>query len=810
MTAKNQISHSSNNTASGAIASVREHPPQIFARSALCSSSCHTLRVQSHLNDIDIRYASTAIGSGETANSHAAVVPYLLQTKLALLIPAADTPHVIMASSGAFYVTEPSAVAPRRDDLSEETAWEPVTTMAQLDSVVEELGDKPALSWKATPEDEAFTSWTWAEYREQVRQFGKSLIAVGMDRFKSVNIMGFNSREWFVADLGCIAAGGLAAGVYTSSGPDAIQYQLKHSEAVVCVVGNPALLPRFTGVGDACPELKAIVMYNTVAEDITDEIRSAVGVDIHLWDDFMALGGEVEDAVLDERIAAQVPGNCCTLIYTSGTTGVPKAVMISHDNATWTARSLMQCLGGLTEDRQVSYLPLSHIAAQMLDLHGPMQNGMQVFFADPDALKGTLTTTLKAAKPTVFFGVPRVWEKLYAGLSRVPESVPFKHRHMAVGLGACRAAFVGAAPVSSEVLEFFKRIELPVLEVFGQSECTGPQTISTPASSPFGFQCKIGWTGVAMPGTEMKIVEGTEEVVYRGRHIMMGYMKNAEKSAEAIDEEGFLHSGDQGEIDSEGFLRITGRIKELIITAGGENIAPVPLEKAIKAALPCVSNAVVVGDRQRFLSVLLTLKTKPDATGQATGNELFAEALATSQEIGSAATTVEEAMSDYLWLEHLTAGIVEANKSAVSNAAKVKKWRLLARDFTVVGGELGPTLKLKRPVVHKKNAALIEEIYATAVAPPAATAAAPAAKAAAPPTAQSTGAGAAAGAGAGTSAARTSRAASGGGSSRRSSKVRVRASMVVRAGVASSPRRVFAPGREEAGDAAERENHRPP
>ena len=486
-----------------------------------------------------------------------------------------------------------------------------------------------------------------------------------------------------------------------------IKYQLTHSEAAVVVLDSAALLPRFKGIGAACPDLKCVVMYNTEKSDLKKKVRKAVGVPVYTWEEFMARGADVEDAALDERIAAQKPGNCCTLIYTSGTTGVPKAVMISHDNATWTARVTMECLGGRDEDREVSYLPLSHIAAQMLDLHGPMQCGLQIFFAFPDALKGTLPLTLKAAKPTVFFGVPRVWEKFYAALSPLPPAVPSAARHAAVGLDQCRAAYTGAAPIATEILEFFNSIDMPVLEVFGQSECTGPATLSTPESSKFGMQYKIGWTGVSLPGSTVRVSPDTQEVVYTGRHIMMGYMKNPEKTAETIDEEGFLHSGDQGELDADGFLRITGRIKELIITAGGENIAPVPIEKAIKKALPCVSNAVVIGDRQRFCSVLLTLKVAVDENGQPSGNELFGEALAESKAIGSSATTVEEAMDDPLWQAHIEAGIATANESAVSRAAKIKKWRLLPRDFTVTGGELGPTLKLKRPVVHEKNAAVI-------------------------------------------------------------------------------------------------------
>ena len=431
---------------------------------------------------------------------------------------------------------------------------------------MERLGDKPALQWMNAKSDTEFTGWSWRQYREQVQSFARSLVKVGMAPFQSVNIMGFNSRHWLVANVGAIAAGGMAAGVYTTSAPKAVAYQMKHSEAAVAVVDGVAQLGKFKPIVGDLPQLKALVVYNCteVPSDLKAALEAGGKVKVYTWDAFMGLGSEAQDGEVASRIAAAKPGNCCTLIYTSGTTGIPKAVMISNDNATWTAQQLAESIESSPSDRGVSYLPLSHVAAQILDIHVPMcmllllllllhtlsislylallppslasVTGSVVYFAFPDALKGTLGLTLKAAQPTVFFGVPRVWEKFMAALSAV--QAPPAAKRGAVGLGKCRVAYTGAAPTSPEVFTFFDSIGLPLFEVFGQSECTGPQCVNLPAIGDKPERRKVGTCGPALPGTEMRIVAETKEVVYRGRHIMMGYMKSPEKTREAIDSEG--------------------------------------------------------------------------------------------------------------------------------------------------------------------------------------------------------------------------------------------------------------------------------
>lgn len=282
----------------------------------------------------------------------------------------------------------------------------------------------------------------------------------------------------------------------------------------------------------------------------------------------------------------------------------------------------------------------------------------------------------------------------------------FKKVRLALGLDRCRFCFTGAAPIQMETLNFFGALGIPVDEVYGMSECAGPTTLGVPTARKFGSCGKI------MPGCEIKLEhqegrdkEGEGEICYRGRHIMMGYMNNPEKTRETIDADGWLHSGDVGRMDEDGFYYITGRIKELIITAGGENIAPVPIENALKEALPAISNCMMVGDKKKYNVMLVTLKTTALSDGTFT-NTLAAEAA-----LVSAAKTIQEAKDDESWVEYLENGRSYANDKAVSRASKVQKIAILPTEFSIEGGELGPTLKLKRHKVMEKYQDIIDALY---------------------------------------------------------------------------------------------------
>ncbi len=372
----------------------------------------------------------------------------------------------------------------------------------------------------------------------------------------------------------------------------------------------------------------------------------------------MKLGNEQTDQELDQRLKQIAINQCCHLVFTSGTTGPPKAAMLSHDNLTFTAK-VMNKVYQLKEkghERNVSYLPLSHIAASMMDMYVMMTCQGTTYFADKGALKGTLTSTLQEATPTLFFGVPRVWEKIQEkmlevgrankglkrqigqwakqtglehnknvlngmGLSmtselkyKIADKVVFQKVKTVLGLQKCKSFFVAAAPISMDTLEYFMSLDIIIYEIYGMSECTGPQT----------FNCKehqkIGSIGKTLPGCETKVAGKEDsnctigEILMKGRNVMMGYLDQPDKTKEAFSDSGYLRSGDLGIKDDLDFFKITGRAKEILITAGGENIAPIPIEDMIKKHLPCVANAMLIGDKKKFLSVLLTLKTEVDQT----------------------------------------------------------------------------------------------------------------------------------------------------------------------------------------------------
>ncbi|XP_067414181.1 long-chain-fatty-acid--CoA ligase ACSBG2 isoform X3 [Emydura macquarii macquarii] len=597
----------------------------------------------------------------------------------------------------------------------------PKTVHELFQESVKKYGDYFAL---ASKKGDKWIKLTYKQYYEECRKAAKSFIKLGLERFHGVGILGFNSAEWFIADIGAIFAGGFAVGIYTTNSPEACQYVAENCGANILVVENHKQLQKILEVQHKLPLLKAIIQYN---EELKEKRPN-----LYTWSEFMGLGNDVPDSQLEKIIDSQKPNQCCTLIYTSGTTGQPKGVMLSHDNITWTSLSAGRYVQLIpaTEQQElvISYLPLSHIAAQMIDIWLPITFGAQVFFAQPDALKGGLIDTLREVRPTAFMGVPRVWEKMQEkmksvgakssalrrkvaawakevglqtnlkrmnGYSELPmnfrlaRQLVYKKVRKGLGLDRCTKCYTGAAPITKETLEYFLSLNIPVYELYGMSESSGPHTISLPDTF------RITSCGKEITGCRTMIYkpdsDGNGEICFSGRHIFMGYLNMEDKTKEAIDEEGWLHSGDLGKHDNNGFLYITGRIKELIITAGGENIPPVPIEDAVKEAVPIISNAMLVGDRAKFLAMLLTLKCNINEETGEPDDDLTPEAIAYCLGLGSKATKVSDIVGgkDKAVYAAIQKGIALVNEKATSNAQKVQKWVLLEKDFSVSGGELG-------------------------------------------------------------------------------------------------------------------------
>jgi len=642
---------------------------------------------------------------------------------------------------------------------SGQAGMEPRTLVQNFDEMVKKYGDRPALHQKVIGKgekavDTPWTTWTWSEYRNNADSFAKALISIGFEKHDVINILGFNAPEWFFSSFGAILAGGIGAGIYATNGEESCKYISDHSEAKVVVVEGIKQLEKYYDIASDLTNLKALVVYGS--DTVPDDAKDKTSIPVYSFEEFLKLGTSVLDEDLKSRSDAVEASEVSTLIYTSGTTGPPKAAMITHDNLTWTSSTMLSYafpkpLG--PDDHFISFLPLSHIAAQALDMHCAMASGAQVWFAQPDALKGSLGATLKEVRPTVFFGVPRVWEKIYDKMQMVAKATTGikkkigswakskstehweSHQfggsmksptfyglsskillkiHCALGLDRCMLCLVSAAPIDVKILKYFASINIPIVECFGQSECTGPHLSNTLTD------WKIGSCGRPLPGTVTKIDPETGELQYSGRHIFAGYMGMEDITNEAVDSEGFLHSGDVVKIDEcnregmegpSGFVTITGRIKEIIITAGGENIPPVLIEENIKDALPALSNCMVIGDKRKFLSILFCLQVEIDEEG-VPSNKLTGLSLDTSKKIGSKAITSDDAKMCELWKAHLDEGLKVANSKATSRAQNVAKWTLHTTDFTEKTGELTPTLKLKRKVTEEIHDTIIEAMYA--------------------------------------------------------------------------------------------------
>ena len=586
------------------------------------------------------------------------------------------------------------------------------TIMEVMKSTAEKNRNKVALKTKIGGE---WKEMTWGEYYDQVKITARAFIALGLEQGKAISILGNNCPQWFISDLAAIFAGAVPGGIYTTNSPEQCKFIASHSEANIAVVENAEQLAKFKEIRNELPDLKAIVMMN--GSD-PDEM-------VYSWAELPKIAQKVTEDELNKRIKAQKPDDCCTLIYTSGTTGNPKGVMISHDNIVWTAGQVIDLIKGGPDDHIISYLPLSHIAEQVVSLHGPCLMGATVWFAESiDKLGDNLTEV----HPTVFVGVPRVWEKIQAKMLAIGATAPplrkkivawakkkglaggyamqegkpypfmyglaskliFSKVRDKLGLDRCRIFISTAAPISMDTLEYFLSLGIPITEVYGMSECTGPGTVSLP--EPFKF--RTGWAGPTVPGTELAIGEDGE-VLMRGRHVFKGYFKNEEATKQTLDPQGWLHSGDVGIIDAKGFLKITDRIKELIITAGGENIPPQVLEGKLKA-IPIVNQVVVIGDRRKYMTALFTLD--PD--------KLTAELAAA----GSPAKNMQEAVNCEKFKAYLQEK-VEAVNTTLARVQTIKKFVIIPAEFTPEGGELTPTMKMKRRIINEKYAKEIESMY---------------------------------------------------------------------------------------------------
>jgi long-chain acyl-CoA synthetase len=570
--------------------------------------------------------------------------------------------------------------------------------------------------------DGAWRTTTWHGYADLVRRAGKALLALGLSggsggkgSTPTVCILGFNRSEWVVMDLACMAIGGAPAGIYTTCSPSEVAYVVGHAESAVVLVENEEQWRKIDQKREELPGLKHVVFMRG-ARVPADPLALS-------WEAFLAKGDGLDDRLFFEHLDALEPDGLATLIYTSGTTGPPKGVMLSHRNLAWTATTAQKLTDGVSTDVALSYLPLSHIAEQMFTIHGPITFGMSVYFAESIE---KVPENLKDCRPTLFFGVPRIWEKFHGAIRAKLSDVDGAKRHLvawardvarranvleaggrpvpphlfaqrelarklvfgklkaAVGLDRARVCVSGAAPIAREVIEFFAGLDIVIHEVYGQSEDTGPTTFNRPGRTKFGS------VGPAVPGVDVRIAKD-DEILVRGPNVFLGYYKDENATADALID-GWLHSGDLGAFDDEGYLSITGRKKDIIITAGGKNVTPKNIEHLIKQS-PLVGEAVVIGDRRKYLTCLITLDPDGVAAFDRT-HGIASEAPHESAEIRA----------------EIQRQIDRANQE-LARVEQIKKFAILPRVFSIESGELTPTMKLKRNVVQRTCAREIESMY---------------------------------------------------------------------------------------------------
>ncbi len=571
-------------------------------------------------------------------------------------------------------------------------------------------GPSPALRWK--DDDGAWQEWTFDDYRDQVARAAGGLRAQGVGRGDRVVLMMRNSPWFHILDVASLMLGATPISIYNSSSADQIEYLVGHCGASVGVVEDDSFLARFNPVRDKLPELRSlgVIKPGSEAADFT-------------WDDLVA----AEPLDLDAEAAKGQSDDLATVIYTSGTTGAPKGVMISNENVLFVVGCLDQIIdiSDFAGKRVVSYLPMAHIAERAVGHYQQVCLGLEVSCCPEPS---QIAAYCGEVKPHILFGVPRVWEKIHGGLmaalagdaekkARFDEAVEvarpiamrrswgtateedeatwaflddaaFRGIRQMLGLDDLVTAVTGAAPIPAELLGWYRAIGVPMSEVYGMSENTGAMTWTAEKIKP-------GTVGPAVPGTEVRIAEDGE-VICRGKHVFSGYLDDPEKTAEALDEDGWLHSGDIGELDEDGYLKIVDRKKELIITAGGKNISPANLEAALKM-IPMVGQAAAIGDQRPFVSALIVLDpdTAPAwATQQGIAFESMADLAANPKVIDEIEKALPAAMSEF------------------NNAERVKKIKVLGEEWLPDSELLTPTSKLKRRGVKAAFADEIEALYA--------------------------------------------------------------------------------------------------
>ncbi len=569
-------------------------------------------------------------------------------------------------------------------------------------------------------------SVTWSEYYANARAIGLQLHDAGLERGAVVCVLAENRPEWLYVDMSAQCMGFAGNGIYPTSSADQVLYILQDSSAQAVFVENQEQLEKVLSVRDQCPLLRLIVVMER------DGLRGFSDPQVHFFDDFLLEGmrrSAAEAQLFEQAIDQGRAQDLAFLVYTSGTTGAPKGAMILCSNVMFQLTQVKQYLAVKPGDKSLSFLPLCHIAERMASVFNPLAVGLIVHFPEN---AGTVTNDLREVAPHVLFAPPRFWEKMYSQIDlfmrdAIPlarwayakaresgaEVVDAKLSHQPVpaqawttqlvrwaalrnvkvflGLQNVRSALTGAAPVPVELIRWFLTCGIELREAYGMTETAG-----FCASTPRGG-IKLGWAGVRSSGTEMRIgAEG--EIQIRGPNVFGGYLNLPEQTAEALDAEGWLRTGDCGELDENGYLAIRDRIKDILITSGGKNITPSHIESLLKFS-PYITDAVVIGDGRNYLTCLVMLD---------------------QEHVSRHAQEHQIPYTDYTSLARapdvaaLIRSEIERINPQLARVEQIKDFRIIDTLLTAEDEELTPTMKLKRKVIARKYAPLISSMYASA------------------------------------------------------------------------------------------------
>ncbi|WP_425493365.1 AMP-dependent synthetase/ligase [Hoeflea prorocentri] len=568
-------------------------------------------------------------------------------------------------------------------------------------------------------------SYSWNDYLEHARLIGLGLIALGLKRGEAVSILSEDNKEWVYTDLAVQCVGGISSGVYTTDSSSQLAYLVNDSDSRFLFVENDEQLDKFLSVRDEMPGLTKVIVFDR--EGLHDYHDERVIFIEELYD-IGRVHLKKHPELFEEEIARSKPEDISILVYTSGTTGPPKGAMISNSNIMYSLSVGAYTLPALETDEQVCFLPLCHILERFISVLSPIASKSTVNFAESPE---TVFDNVREVSPHIFTAVPRVWEKIYsrisimvgdatplgrwaysqalaAGIARAEcledekpvspllqaryrfwDAVVLRNIRRMIGLDRLRRGTTGAAPISPDLLRWFKAIGVDLFEGYGMSETAGIISLNMYGKN------KIGSVGLVVPGGQVQIGEGGE-IQYKAGNVFEGYWKKPEKTQEAISEDGWLKTGDVGHVDNSGYVHITGRLKDIIITAGGKNITPAEIENKLKFS-PYISDAVIIGDKRKFLSCLIMID-------QENVEKYAQDKRVPFGDFASLCATEE--------VQELIGNVVREVNDEFARVEQIKAFRLIDVLLTAEDDELTATMKLKRSFVEKKHKALIEEMYA--------------------------------------------------------------------------------------------------